>query len=94
LVEVLPGYLGFYFLDLPKFCFGKKTEKLHVVGKDMLCTLDDIFWMPPFSSNKQEQITRQENQVTDEEWQRHGDLITAKHRFPAAREQLEQQWKA
>jgi hypothetical protein len=53
-----------------------------------------FFWMLPFSSKEQAQIIRQKNQVTDEEWQKHCDLITAEHRLPAAREQLEQHWKA
>jgi hypothetical protein len=34
----------------------------------MLDTLEDVFWMLPFSSKKQAQIIRQENQITDEEW--------------------------
>jgi hypothetical protein len=38
-----------------------------VFGKGMLDTLDDVFWMLPFSSKKQAQIIRQENQITDEE---------------------------
>jgi hypothetical protein len=40
-----------------------------VFGKGMLDTLDDVFWML-FSSKKQAQIIWQENQVTDEEWQK------------------------
>ncbi len=40
------------------------------------------------------QIIRQENQVSDEEWQKRRDLITAEHRLLAAKEQLEQHWKA
>jgi hypothetical protein len=36
----------------------------------MLDTLDDVFWMLPFSSKKQAQIIRQENQITDLEWEK------------------------
>ena len=60
----------------------------------MLDTLDDLFWMLPFSSKKQAQIIRQENNITDDTWQKRRDQIMAEHRLPAAREQLEQQWKA
>jgi hypothetical protein len=37
--------------------------------------------------------SRQEYQITDDEWQKRSDLITAEHRLPAE-EQLEQHWKA
>jgi hypothetical protein len=35
------------------------------VWQGMLDTLDDVFWMLPFSSKKQAHIIRQENQITD-----------------------------
>ncbi len=54
----------------------------------MLDTLDDVFWMLPFSSKKQE------NNIIDDTWQKRRGQIMAEHRLPAAREQLEQQWKA
>ena len=60
----------------------------------VLDTLDDVSWMLPFSSKKQAQIILQENQITDEEWEKHRDLIMAEHRFPKSKEQLEQHWKA
>jgi hypothetical protein len=52
--------------------------------------------MIPFSSKKQAQIIRQGNGITDDTWQKCRDhwQIMAEHRLPAAREQLEQQWKA
>ncbi len=61
----------------------------------MLDTLDDVLWMLPFPSKKQAQIiqVRQVNLVTYEELQKRSYLITAEHRIPAAREQLEQNWK-
>jgi methionine salvage enolase-phosphatase E1 len=59
----------------------------------MLDTLDDVFWMLPFSSKKQAQIIRQENNISDEEWQKRRDLIMAEHRLPTAKDQLVQQWK-
>jgi hypothetical protein len=74
---------------------GDKTKKIHVFGKGMLDTLDDLFWMLPFSSKKQAaQIIRQENGITEDTWQKRRDQIMAEHRLPAAREQLEQHWKA
>jgi hypothetical protein len=48
-----------------------------VFGKGMLGTLDDVFWMLPSSSKKQAQIIRQENQITDEEWEKRRELIMA-----------------
>ena len=55
--------------------FGRTTgneTKIHpVFGKGMLDTLDDVFWMLPFSSKKQAQIIRQENQIPDEDWQKY-----------------------
>ncbi len=60
----------------------------------MLDTLDDVFWMLPFSSKKQEQIIRQENQITDQEWGTRREPIMAEHRLPNSKEQLEQHWKA
>jgi hypothetical protein len=65
-----------------------------VFGKGMLDTLDNVFWMLPFSSKKQAQIIRQENQITDEEWGKRRELIMAEHRrLPNSKEQLEQHWK-
>jgi hypothetical protein len=61
---------------------------------DSVDTLDDAFWMLSFSSKKQAHIILQDNQITDEEWQERRDLITAEHRLPAAKEQLEQHSKA
>jgi hypothetical protein len=57
-----------------------------VSGKGMLDTLDDVFWMLPFSSKEQAQIIRQENQITDEEWGKRRDLIMAEHRLPNPKE--------
>ena len=57
----------------------------------MLDTLDDAFWMLPFSSKKQAQIVRQENDLTDDVWQRRRDQIMAEHRLDGARDQLRTQ---
>ncbi len=54
---------------------------MHVFGKGLLDTLDDVFWMPPFSGKKQSQIIRQENDLTDDDWQKRRNLITAEHRL-------------
>ena len=66
---------------------------MHVFGKGMLDTLDDVFWMLPFSSKKQADIVRQENNLTDEDWLKRRDQITAEHRLEGARDQLRTQWK-
>ena len=58
----------------------------------MLDTLDDAFWMLPFSSKKH--IVRQENGLTDDDWQKRRDQIMAEHRLDGARNQLRTQWKA
>ncbi len=60
----------------------------------MLDTLDDAFWMLPFSSKKQSQIIRQENDLSDDDWQKRRNQITAEHRLEGARDQLRTQWKA
>ena len=65
-----------------------------VFGKGLLDTLDDVFWMLPFSGKKQSQIIRQENDLTDDDWQKRRNLITAEHRLEGARDQLRTQWKA
>jgi hypothetical protein len=65
-----------------------------VFDKGLLDTLDDVFWMLPFSSKKQAQIIRQENQIADLQLGKRRDLIMAEHRLPNAKEQLEQHWKA
>jgi len=67
---------------------GGRSRKLHVFGKGLLDTLDDAFWMLPFSSKKQAQIVRQENDLTEDDWQ------MAEHRLDGARDQLRTQWKA
>ncbi len=54
-------YLVVLILNLSKFDYdffgrtmnGGTTKKMHVFGKGMLDTLDDVFWMLPFSSKKQ-----------------------------------------
>ena len=67
---------------------------MHVFGKGLLDTLDDVFWMLPFSGKKQSQIIRQENDLTDDDWQKRRNQITAEHRLENARDQLMTQWKA
>ena len=67
---------------------------MHVFGKGLLDTLDDVFWMLPFSGKKQSQAIRQENDLTEDDWQKRRNLITAEHRLENARDQLKTQWKA
>ncbi len=67
---------------------------MHIFGKGVLDTLDDAFWMLPFSGKKQSQIIRQENDLTDDDWQMRRNQITAEHRLENARDQLMNQWKA
>ncbi len=43
---------------------------------------------------KQSQIIRQENDLTDDDWQKRRNQITAEHRLENARDQLMTEWKA
>jgi hypothetical protein len=52
---------------------------MHVFGKGLLDTLDDVFWMLPFSGKKQSQIIRQENDLTDDDWP--GKSVATKSRL-------------
>ena len=70
---------------------GKKT--IQVFGRGLLDTLDDVFWMLPFSSKKQANIIRQENGILDETWQARRDLIAKEHKHADARKQLADKWK-
>ncbi len=65
-----------------------------VFGKGLLDTPDDAFWMLPFSGKKQSQIILQENDLTNDDWQKRRNQITAEHRLKNARDQLMTQWKA
>ncbi len=67
---------------------------MHVFGKGMLDSLDDAFWMLPFSGKKQSQIIWQENDLTDDDRQKRRNQITAEHRLECERDQLRTQWKA
>jgi hypothetical protein len=58
-----------------------------------LDTLDDAFWMLPFSSKTQANIIRQENGILDETWQTRRDLISKEHKHADARKQLADKWK-
>ena len=56
-------------------------------------TLDDAFWMLPFSSKKQANLIRQENGILDEDWQKRRNHIGAEHKHAEARTQLAKGWK-
>ena len=71
---------------------GKKT--LYVFGRGLLDTLDDVFWMLPFSSKKQADLVRQENDIADDIWERRRQLIFAENRTDEAREHLTNGFKA
>ncbi len=81
---------------MPKLFFYRQDggRSVHVFGKGLLDTLDDVFWMLPFSGKKQSQIIRQENDLTDDDWQKRRNLITAEHRLENARDQLKTLLKA
>ena len=71
---------------------GKKTNQ--VFGRGLLDTLDDVFWMLPFSSKKQADLVRQENDIADDIWERRRKLIFAENRTDEAREHLTNGFKA
>ncbi len=56
-------------------------------------TLDDAFWMLPFSSKKEANIIRQEKGILEETWQTRRDLLSKEHKHPDARKQLADKWK-
>jgi hypothetical protein len=64
----------YIFTKLTYFFKFDFSEQLTIRRRSLMClvrscsTLDDVFWMLPFSSKKQVQIIRQEKNVTDEEW--------------------------
>jgi hypothetical protein len=70
---------------------GKKT--IQVFGRGLLDTLDDAFWMLPFSSKKEAITIRQDNGILDETWQTRRDLLAKEHKQPDARKQLADKWK-
>ena len=56
----------------------KKT--IHVFGHGLLDTLDDAFFMLPFSSRKQAELIRQEKYIPDDVWQTRRALLSAEHK--------------
>ncbi len=70
---------------------GKKT--IQVFGRGLLDTLDDAFWMLPFSSKKQANTIQQENGILEDTWQTRRDLVSKEHKHADARKQLADKWK-
>jgi hypothetical protein len=66
---------------------------IQVFGRGLLDTLNDVFWMLPFSIKKQANIIRQENGILEDTWQTHRDLLSKEHKHPDVRKQLADKWK-
>jgi hypothetical protein len=69
----------------------KKT--IYVFGHGLLDTLDDAFWMLPFSCRKQAELIRQEKNTLDEDWQKRRAQLSAEHKHADAHQQLMEGWK-
>ena len=69
----------------------KKT--INAFGHGFLDTLDDAFFMLPFSSRKQAELIRQEKCIPEDFWQTRRSLLSAEHQQKDARQQLRESWK-
>ena len=56
-------------------------------------TLDDAFFMLPFSSRKQAELIRQEKCIPEDFWQNRRSLLSAEYQHKDARQQLRESWK-
>ncbi len=70
------------------------TAVQHVFGKGFLDTIDDVFWMLPFSSVRQAQLVCQDHNISMEDWNRRREKIMEEHQHAGAREQLTARWKS
>jgi hypothetical protein len=73
---------------------GGGTVKLPVFGNGFLDTIDDVFWMLPFSSVRQAQLVCQDHNISIDDWNRRREKIMQEHRQAGAREQLTARWKS
>ena len=70
---------------------------MHVFGKGLLDTLDDVFWMLPFSGKKQSQIISRKiilEMMNGKTSEKRIDLTMAEHRLPTAKGDRVKQLKA
>ncbi len=68
-------------------------NSVYVFGNGMLDTIDNVFWMLPFSSIRQSNLVRQDNCIRAEEWNCRRRVIAAEHRPDNARAELARLWK-
>ena len=73
---------------------GGGTVKLPVFGNGFLDTIDDVFWMLPFSSVRQAQLVCQDRNITVDDWTERRERLVQEHRRDAARKQLWKAWVA
>jgi hypothetical protein len=69
------------------------TVVRHVFGRGFLDTIDDVFWMLPFSSVRQAQRVCQDHIISMDDWTKRREKIMQEHRQEGAREQLTAPWK-
>jgi cyclopropane fatty-acyl-phospholipid synthase-like methyltransferase len=70
------------------------TVVRHVFGNGFLDTIDDVFWMLPFSRVRQAQLVCQDHNISMDDWNRRLEKIMQEHRQAGAREQLTARWKS
>ena len=68
-------------------------KSINAFGHGFLDTLDDAFFMLPFSSRKQAELIRQEKCIPEDFWQTRRSLLSAEHQQKDARQQLRESWK-
>ena len=85
-------------LNMSKHLFSRFTPSgvkntINAFGHGFLDTLDDAFFMLPFSSRKQAELIRQEKCIPEDFWQTRRSLLSAEHQQKDARQQLRESWK-
>ena len=68
-------------------------KSINAFGHGFLDTLDDAFFMLPFSSRKQAELIRQEKSIPEDFWQTRRALLSAEHKHKDARQKLKESWK-
>ncbi len=67
---------------------------MKVFGNGFLDVINDVFWMPPFSSVRQAQLVCQDHNITMDDWSKRREKIMDEHSKSGAREQLALSWNS
>ena len=65
-----------------------------LLGKGILCLVDNLFWNLPFTSTKQATAVHEKFNVSEEDWDAKILEIMSEHARDGAREQLIDGWKS